>query len=329
MKKSILSILLSITIFGIGHSQNTVNQIKPRLINTSDTVLPTANTFLLEVKFKLPKGYPYDSCIGYQYGKDTAFLNLNSNRTYNTMLNIERSKLKFLVPAYNDFEIQFDNNLPNKKYSYEINLENQIFKIGEIRYDFGKPVIYLYPKKEIIAQVELNFNGELFFTYPEYNNKWNCTAQPDGTLKINNQLYSYLFWEGKTIISPEDVTTKYGQNISTDTIISYFENTLNHLGFTYQEKEDFITYWVPKMIQFDNVFIYFWDERYNDYADLKINPEPDNLYKLFMLWSPCSKKDFKDMHPQILKKIKRSGFFVLEWGGTMVNKSLFQTELKN
>ena len=41
-----------------------------------------------------------------------------------------------------------------------------------------KPVIYLYPEQEEDVSVELDYVGDLTCTYPEYNGKWNVTAQP-------------------------------------------------------------------------------------------------------------------------------------------------------
>lgn len=61
----------------------------------------------------------------------------------------------------------------------------------------GKPVIYLYPRKETDVKVEVAFNGEFTFTYPEYNHGWAVTARLDGTLISGATEYAYLFWEGK------------------------------------------------------------------------------------------------------------------------------------
>ena len=61
-----------------------------------------------------------------------------------------------------------------------------------------KPVIYLYPEQEEDVSVELDYAGDLTCTYPEYNGKWNVTAQPDGTLTdADGQTYNYLYWEGE------------------------------------------------------------------------------------------------------------------------------------
>jgi hypothetical protein len=62
-----------------------------------------------------------------------------------------------------------------------------------------KPIIYLYPEQETKVKVQLDYDGTLVCTYPEYNNGWNVIAQPDGTLyDASGKTYSYLFWEGNT-----------------------------------------------------------------------------------------------------------------------------------
>ena len=45
-----------------------------------------------------------------------------------------------------------------------------------------KPVIYLYPEEETEVAVKLNLDGKLTCTYPAYENGWQVTAAPDGTL---------------------------------------------------------------------------------------------------------------------------------------------------
>ncbi|MBR4283221.1 MAG: hypothetical protein IKT48_00730, partial [Anaerotignum sp.] len=62
-----------------------------------------------------------------------------------------------------------------------------------------KPVIYLYPEETTDISVELEYDGGLTVTYPDYGNGWNVTAEPDGTLTnhADGREYSYLFWEGE------------------------------------------------------------------------------------------------------------------------------------
>ena len=83
-----------------------------------------------------------------------------------------------------------------------------------------KPVIYLYPEESKEVSVELDFDGELICTYPEYNNGWKVIAHPDGTLidASTDKEYSYLFWEG---VNDADYDKDFSKLIIRKSIIQY------------------------------------------------------------------------------------------------------------
>ena len=63
----------------------------------------------------------------------------------------------------------------------------------------AKPVIYLYPEEETEVSVTLGLRRTLTATWPAYEDGWQVTAQPDGTLhEAAGNEYSYLFWEGES-----------------------------------------------------------------------------------------------------------------------------------
>ena len=59
---------------------------------------------------------------------------------------------------------------------------------------FSKPVIYLYSGDETNISVKVKPKEELLFTYPQYNNVWNITANRKGEIKDPTNTYDYLFW---------------------------------------------------------------------------------------------------------------------------------------
>ena len=63
-------------------------------------------------------------------------------------------------------------------------------KSGQADY---KPVIYLYPEETTEVSVEIDYNGKLTCTYPEYNNGWKVIAEPDGTIVDIKVLANYSF----------------------------------------------------------------------------------------------------------------------------------------
>ena len=177
-----------------------------------------------------------------------------------------------------------------------------------------KPVIYLYPEQETTVSVSLDYAGTLTATYPAYENGWNVTAEPDGTLyDENGSEYSYLFWEGE---SNTDYDFSEGFCVAGADTADFLRETLAEIGLTPREYNEFIVYWMPKMQDNPYNLISFQSERYTDTAKLNIDPTPDSLLRVFMAWKPLSKA--QSIEPQTFAPFTRDGFTVVEWGGCEV-----------
>ena len=177
-----------------------------------------------------------------------------------------------------------------------------------------KPVIYLYPEVETEVSVKLDLDGRLTCTYPAYNNGWMVTATPDGTLTDDNgQTYNYLYWEGETY-AQWDMTE--GFCVKGEDTAAFLEEALEKLGLTRREANEFIVYWLPLMEQNPYNIISFQTDIYTDAAELQIDPAPDTLIRVFMAWK--SADAFVELPEQELTAPDRSGFTVVEWGGTEV-----------
>jgi hypothetical protein len=191
---------------------------------------------------------------------------------------------------------------------------NVYFQQASIEVIMDKPIIYLYPEEKTNAKVEVDVNGSLSFTYPEYKDAWEVTANPDGSIIHEGNEYNYLFWEGRTHLNRSDINTKSGYIISGDDVVSFLEKILNEAGFSSKERADFITYWGPRMIQYDRMFVRFdQNEQCKQFATLKVEPKPDHINQFYMTWFEID-EEFKT-GPQIIEPINRDGFSVLEWGG--------------
>lgn len=184
----------------------------------------------------------------------------------------------------------------------------------------GKPVIYLYPPTETDVTVQLDFAGKLIADYPIYDTEiggWRVKAYPDGKILnyADSAEYSYLFWEG---ISP--VGTVWNQNegfvVAGSDTREFLQEKLAMLGLTPKEYNEFIVYWYPLMMNNPYNLITFAGKEYTDMAPLTITPTPDSILRVFMVFKPLQKKI--DIQPQILEKFNRTGFTVVEWGGTEV-----------
>lgn len=183
------------------------------------------------------------------------------------------------------------------------------------QYAVRKPVIYLYPEETTDVSVNLEFKGDLTVTYPAYNNGWNVTAQPDGTLlnHADGKEYPYLFWEGKHGM---EMNFSEGFVVKGEDTAVFLQDTLSKMGLTPREYHDFIVYWLPEMQENPYNLISFQWENYEEAAKLDITPAPDNMLRVFMAFQALEAP--VEVAEQSLPVLERSGFTVVEWGGTEV-----------
>lgn len=175
-----------------------------------------------------------------------------------------------------------------------------------------KPVLYLYPEKSTDVTVRLLLDGKLTTTYPKYQDGWQVTAQPNGTLTdANGKTYNYLYWEGES-------ATKYDMSkgfcVKGDETAEFLEWALDELGLTRREANEFIVYWLPLMEENPYNVISFQADAYTKHAQLIIDPKPDTVIRVFMAWYGSNKP--VEIQKQELVAGERIGFTVVEWGGS-------------
>ncbi len=143
------------------------------------------------------------------------------------------------------------------------------------------------------------------------------TAYPDGHLinKEDNKEYNYLFWEGanKSVINYD---LSEGFVVKGEDVREFLQNTLLKFGLTPKEYNEFIVYWYPKMKDNKYNLIHFAGNKYTDNAKLIIMPKPDSILRVFMVFKPLN--EFINISPQIIPEFQRTGFTVIEWGGTEI-----------
>jgi hypothetical protein len=189
-----------------------------------------------------------------------------------------------------------------------------------------KPVLYIYPETTQQVNIQLNVNGQLGFTYPQYNNGWNFTADPDGTIHMNDKQYSYLFWDGITYPRVSDADAHEGFIVEKDSLASFFETKLTAMNLTPRERQDFITFWCPMMQVNEKCYVHFlFNEEYDEVASLRVTPKPDHIFRVFLLWNDAGAMDASLVKEQKIESASRDGFTVVEWGGAKyseITKSL-------
>ena len=178
-----------------------------------------------------------------------------------------------------------------------------------------KPVIYLYPTEETEVSVKLDYNGEFIATYPKYDDGWEVIASPDGTLTSldGEREYYCLFWEGK---SGFEYDLSRGFVVAGKDTEKFLEESLKTLGLTDKEANEFIIYWLPRMESNAYNLISFQGQNYTDAARLEITPTPDSVLRVFMAWQALDQPI--EVEPQTLPTFERTGFTVVEWGGSEV-----------
>lgn len=178
-----------------------------------------------------------------------------------------------------------------------------------------KPVIYLYPTENTKVFVSLEYNGTLTQTYPSYLNGWNVTAYPDGTLIDDMGIeYPYLFWEG---ISNIEYDMSKGFCIPGNETEAFLREKLSFMGLNQRELEDFIEFWIPFMKENPYNKITFQYETYTENAKLTITPEVDSILRIYMVFQPL--EEFIEIEEPQLDKFERTGFTLIEWGGSIIN----------
>lgn len=182
----------------------------------------------------------------------------------------------------------------------------------------------MYSKDTTEVTLQLKTDNNLLFTYPEYKDAWKVKATPNCDLVVGKNKYPYLFWEGNIHLSQNEVNTSEGFIVAKENLISFFENKLSAMGLNQKEQTDFITYWCPRMSNNKSCYVRFlFNKEVDKYATLNINPKPDNLFRVFMIWTPTTNiKIPTDFREQKLLSTKRNGLTVIEWGGSEINRGL-------
>ena len=183
-----------------------------------------------------------------------------------------------------------------------------------------KPIIYLYPTHETEVSVRLSNPQNFTAQYPAYGNGWQVVAQPNGDLrdiKTGRELYS-LYYESDSTV-PATVKSD-GFIVSGGEVARFLEGVLPKLGLNAHESNEFIIYWLPILQQNPYNYIRFETlEEMNVNQRLTVSPQPDTIIRVMMSYRPLQTIDeLGEIHEQVIVTPERTGFVVVEWGGTNI-----------
>ena len=254
--------------------------------------------------------------IAYKYSttKDTVKgLNNSEKENYESVNNIDEN-------CQNEKDVSYESN-NDVTESSEKNGEDLLNRIQSDIRNFEKPIIYIYPEKEIEVEVKLGRPENLTATYPKYENNqgWKVLAKPNGELtdlKTGRNLYA-LYWEGKKNKNVDN-NFKEGFIVEGENTAKFLEEKLSILGLNERETEEFIIYWLPQMEGNKYNYIRFESkEEVNENMPLEVNPKPETLIRVMMEWKGLNEKI--EIKEQELEKVQREGYTIVEWGGTVLN----------
>ncbi len=211
-------------------------------------------------------------------------------------------------------EVQYAPMYKIEEYLFRLTPESITMSDFELQEDVDyKPVIYLYPEDITEISVQLDYNGTLIVTEPEYGDGWNVTAYPDGRIVSDGVEYPYLFWEGEKAY---ELDKSAGFCVSGENTECFLREKLSYLGLNEAEAADFMEFWLPHMEKNAYNIIRFHGADYTDNAVLDISPLPDTVIRVYMTFEASD--EYVDIAPQALVAApERSGFTVVEWGGSI------------
>lgn len=180
-----------------------------------------------------------------------------------------------------------------------------------------KPIIYLYPTKETEISVKLLKKENITYSYPKYKDNWKVLAQPNGNLQdlsTGRNLYA-LYYENNN--TKNFKVEKDGFIVKGKDTIKFLEEKLAVLGLSEREAEEFIIYWLPKLESNKYNYIRFaTQDEINENMPIEINPNPDTIIRVLMTFKKLDNPI--NIQEQQLKTPNRTGYTVVEWGGTEI-----------
>lgn len=177
-----------------------------------------------------------------------------------------------------------------------------------------KPILYLYPHEDTLVTVKFTDSRHLKVSYPAYpDDGWRVWASKDGTLTdaATGKKFYALYWESRdswTGELPEGFVVR-GQETA-----AFLEEKLEAIGLNFKEREEFIVYWLPRMVNNAYNIIYFDFDDYAAAYPIEIDPKPNHHLRFLMRWKSSATE--VSVREQALPAFDRSdGFTAVEWGG--------------
>lgn len=174
-----------------------------------------------------------------------------------------------------------------------------------------KPNIYLYPEKDENISVIFDSPELLLTVIPDYNNGWYTYTKTDGTLIVDGEEYTYLFYESATsdkLMQKEEAFITPIENR-----YEFFEEVAKFYSFNETETKDFAEFWDSRLDK-DKEYIMYpqLTKEVDAFMPVKINPTPDNYFRVWFLFYTYNGEEYSEVTKV---EVDRSGYEMIEWGG--------------
>lgn len=280
-----------------------------------------ANSNLVHITFHNDQGLLKNQKVKIALVSNTLTIQTDSNGVY--LQTIPRGK--YVFRAWLDdmhHEIKSDTILYPGGNRTEINIW---FYSSIERVICDKPVVYIYSDSVQEIQLGLKVDGQLLFSYPHYTGPMILKTNPSGMIEYGGVSYPYLFWDASTTLPEACKNKTSGFLVKRNELVPFLEKACNSMQFNARERSDFITYWAPRMQQFEQVYLHFlFNEACNSVARYDVQPQPKQFFRVYMSWCDGKGVDAKALSPQTFPQISAGGLRVVEWGGMEFNKDLLE-----
>lgn len=183
----------------------------------------------------------------------------------------------------------------------------------------AKPVIYLYPTKQMVVDVVVAAPGPIVVSDPLYpTNGWkNVLAHPGGKLVYQGKTYKELFYEAAIppLDSPKTGVIVKKEEVRTELVRIAIQRGL--IGF---ERDDFVNFWNGRLSELSSPYVLlsvFSQEAKETFDHVIISPAPDTFIQFIAYFKPL--KNPYPIAPLVLPHTtpERKGFTAVEWGGIL------------
>ena len=173
-----------------------------------------------------------------------------------------------------------------------------------------KPAVYLYPLQDSFISVNLEVNGKIIESIPDYKEGWNVFVTKEGIIENN---LDYLFYEAKL---NKLKIPKEGFVVSSSDLDSWFDKNLKEMGLNEKELSQFKEYWISELNGSKYYIIkLLFDDFLTQNMNLLVSPTPDTMIRLNFYFKGVDK--IVKLEEPVITTPVRNGFTVVEWGGIL------------